>query len=503
MKKWNIEMKVGIFFVLVFCLIAWISTQLGDFGFDTKYGMRLSAVFATASGVDTGVNVNLAGIKIGTITDKDLFEGKARVYFNVLTKAKIPVDSKISIRSHGFLGQKYLEIIPGVSKEYFKDGEDFFNVEDSGDLSILTADLQDVAEDVKAITGNLREIFGGEEGDEGIREIFTALATISTSLADTLEANQKKMDNIMSNFESFTTDMAYLSKKNREDLSRAMAAFPGIAENMRDISGHLAGILENKDEDLEKTLGNLVVVTENLGRSLEAVANIAQKIDEGEGTLGKLVNEDNTIESINEAVEGINDYLTRVRQLRVDVSYRGEYQIRQSALKSYFNLNIRPNFDKFYMVSLIDAPQARTREKLTETETTINPGAADEETSTKVQRERVTTSELLFSAQIGQRWHNLLFRGGLIESHGGGGVEVFLWNDHLNFAFEAFDFSSSNNPHLKAYMNAFFLDHFIFTAGIDDFINRFDDPRYFVGVGLYFTDRDIKYLAGSHPSSIN
>lgn len=502
MRKFTVEMKVGIFFILIFILIAYMSTRLGDYESRKKYGMHLSAVFPSSAGIDDGTLVNLAGIKIGKVDGKALYKGMARVRFVVLDDSLIPNDSRIAIHSHGFLGQKYLEIIPGVSRTYMKDGDEFSNVEDAGDLTALTGNLNNVAEDIKAITESLRGVFGGEDGEEGLREIFQALNTITTTLADTLEANQDKMDRVMSNIESLSSSLAGILADNRRNLSRAMATFPDIAENLRAISGSLAGIMDRNDEDISRTLSNLVSVTENLGTSLEALASIAQKIDDGEGTLGKLVNEDDVITNINEAVEGINDYLQRMRRLQVEIAYRGEYHITQNQTKSYFNLNIRPRFDKVYLISLIDDPIGRTRHTRTETVTTTNPGAADEDVTRKVEEKDVTTSELLISAQIGKRWHDILFRGGLIESHGGAGIEFYVWEDHLNFAFEVFDFSSGNNPHMKTYLNASFLDHFFLTVGVDDFINRFADPRYFFGAGLYFTDQDAALLVTRMPSGV-
>ncbi|MCB1155835.1 hypothetical protein KDL45_19395, partial [bacterium] len=74
-------------------------------------------------------------------------------------------------------------------------------------------------------------------------------------------------------------------------------------------------------------------------------------------------------------------------------------------------------------------------------------------------------------------------------------VEYFLFDDHLALSFEARDFSDDNNPILKAYATGFVFDHFLITAGVDDFVNRYDDPRYFVGAGLYFNDNDIASIA--------
>lgn len=500
MRKLTTETKVGIFFVVVFLLIAWISTRLGDYAIGEKYPLQYSARFPTAAGIQKDTKVYLAGIKIGVVEDTRLDGGKALVEMKITAEAKIPDDSRISIASHGFLGQKYIEILPGASTRLLESGKEFENVDDSGDLAALTGNLNDVAEDIKAVTTNLREVFGGEEGQEGIRDVFISLNTITTTLADTLEANQDRMDAIMANVESFSGNLSYVTTKNREEMSRTVAALPAIAENLKEISGHLATVMSTNREDISATLENLVAVTENLSRSLEAFANVAQKIDDGQGTLGKLVNDDETITSLNEAVSGINDYVQRLTRLEMEFKYRGEYHIEQQEAKSFFALNIRPNFDKVYMLALVDSPKGRTRTTEIETTTVENPGAADEETSVKNETRRVTSDELLFSAQFGKRWHDFLFRGGIIESKGGVGVEYFLFDDHLDIAFEASDFSKDNNPRLKTYLDLMFLDHFFVTAGVDDFINKYDDPRWFLGAGLYFNDRDLSILAARLPT---
>jgi len=501
-KKFTLEMKVGVFFVLVFIMVAWISTQLGDYDFKSKYGLKLSAVFRSSAGISEDTPVNLAGIKIGVVTTKSLDKNKSRIIFQLLTDTLIAEDSHISIHTYGFLGQKYLEIVPGSSKNYLISGGELSNVDDSGDFTELTSTMNDVAEDVKAVTETLRAVLGGDEGEDQVRGIFTSLNTITGVVAETLEANEEKMDRIMAYIEALTAQMVMITKENRESFKQAMTSMPAIAENLGRISGNLADIMESNNEDISLTLANLVGVTENLGKSLEAVSNIAQKIDDGQGTIGKLVNDDETIAGINDAIEGINDYLERVRKLQVEVAYRGEYHVTQEQGKSYFNINIRPSFDKVYMIGLVDDPIGRKRHTLTETKTTTNPGAADEDVTEEIQEKDVTTSELLFTAQIGKRWHNFLFRGGIIESHGGAGIEFFMWEDHINLAFEIFDFDTTNNPHLKTWVNVTFLDHFFLTGGVDDFINKFDDPRYFVGGGLFFTDRDISILATQIPSGM-
>ncbi|MCB1154698.1 MCE family protein, partial [bacterium] len=205
MRNFSTEAKVGAFFVVVFGLIAWISTKLGDYGFEEARAMTLSATFNTAAGVSEGTKVNLAGIKIGVVKDIELDGPRARIIFTIRSSVKIPEDSQVSIQTFGFLGQRYLEIMPGSSNRTMDDGEHFYNVEDAQDISQLTANLGHISEDIKAVTGNLRAVMGTPDAQQSMQEIFEAFNAITTSLASTLEANERNMDQIMGNLNKFTT----------------------------------------------------------------------------------------------------------------------------------------------------------------------------------------------------------------------------------------------------------------------------------------------------------
>ena len=499
MKKLNLETKVGIFFLVVFVLVAWISLKLGNYDFGEQSGYVLHAVFPTAAGLDPESTVLLAGLRIGKIESIRLENGKALVSMRVREEINVPTDSSVSIQSKGFLGARYMEIIPGSMDQMLQDGDRFDNVSGGSDLNAVTGDLQDIAQDIKAITANLREIFGTPEGEQGIMDVFENLQRISASLSDAMEENQTNFNKLVGNLERFTANLAYLSGKNREDLSEAMSAFPAIAKNLKVISENLAVLLSENNEEIGQSLQNLAGATEKLEEAMESVSGIARKIDEGEGTIGKLVNDDETVDNLNEAVTGINEFLNRVRKLQAEVAYRGEYDVVEGDAKSYFNLTLRPRKDKFYMVGVVDDPSGRTRTTDTYTETVTNRGKIDEKTVIEEEHKEVTSEELLLSAQLGKRWHDFVFRGGLIESKGGVGAEYYLWDDHINFTMEAFDFASDNNPRLKANMDVTFLKHFVVTGGVDDFINKYDDPRYFFGGGLKITDEDITVLFSRMP----
>lgn len=499
MKKLSIEIKVGLFFFVIFILVAWISLKLGNYRWGEARGYTLAAVFPSAAGLDPESKVLMAGIRVGIIEEISLEKGKAKILIRIKEGIEVPDDSSISIQSRGFLGAKYLEIIPGSSEMAYKPETRFQTMTGAGDLNMITGDLQEIADDIKAITGNLREIFGTPEGEQGVSEIFENMQRISTIMGDAMEENQKAFNQLVSNLERFTKNLAYLSDRNRDDISKTMSVFPAIAQNLRVISENLAVIMSENNEDIGQSLRALAETTDKLERTMDSVESIARKIDEGEGTVGKLINDDETVENLNQAVEGINDFIGKVRGLQAEISYRGEYDILRRDAKSYFSLKLSPSVDRFYMIGVVDDPSGRTRTTDTTTTTTTNPGTADEKTVEEEEHKEVNKDELKFTAQLGKRWHDFILRGGLIENSGGIGLEYFVWDDHINFNMEAFDFVSDNYPHLKVGIDVNFLKHFTFIGGVDDFLNKYDDPTYFIGGGIRITDDDIGALFSRVP----
>jgi len=498
-KKLNLETKVGIFFVICFALIAVISLKLGNYEIGETSGYELSAVFPSAAGINDETPALMAGLRVGMVTRMRLELGQARIFFKVKAETEIPEDSRIAIQSRGFLGAKYLEITPGKSTEIFKPGDSFGNVDVSGELSGLTTQAGDIAEDLKAITANLRKIFGGDEGEEGIRDIFLNLQEISHRLAGAMADNQENINRIMVNIEQLTRNIAIMSEENRKAVYEAMAMMPAIAENLNKIAGNLAQLTTDNNEELNQAVRELAQTSANLNQAMEHMASITRKVDEGEGTIGALVNDSETIDEISDTLDSINEFVGRVRRLQTHIDYRGEYWIEEEELKSYISLRLQPRMDKWYTISVVDDPFGRSTSKTTHTLTTTNPGRDDEETVEEIEEKTEKRDSLKLSATIAKRWHFLVLRGGILESEGGVGADTLFFDDHLRFSLEAFDFGDDDNPRLKANVDFLFLDHFLLTAGADDFIHQdvldgYEDPRWFIGGGLYFRDDDISTL---------
>lgn len=85
--------------------------SLGGSGYDIK------AEFRSVTGLDVGSNIQIGGVKIGSVKAIDLDKER---YYPVVTMAidadfKIPEDSSAKITSEGLLGGNFIDISPGAS----------------------------------------------------------------------------------------------------------------------------------------------------------------------------------------------------------------------------------------------------------------------------------------------------------------------------------------------------------------------------------------------------
>ncbi|MBW1742117.1 MAG: MCE family protein [Deltaproteobacteria bacterium] len=494
MTKLSAEAKVGFFVVIGMLILAYMSMKAGQFEYVRDKGYDLYADFDSAEGIVKGVPVEIAGVEVGRVKDIRLEAGKARITLQMNPEIQIGDDSQAIIRSKGVLGDKYVEIVLGSpgAQPIQADGQ-IARTQSPANIDTLLKQLSAIGTDIKNITESLSGVLGGKEGESSLRAIVDNMRELTETLNETVQNNNQNINQMLDNFAGFSGDLRELSGTNKESVAE-------IVDNFRQASGQLreALVVLNQIADKvsrgEGTIGKLIQdeeTVERLDETLLALKEITEKINRGEGSLGKLVQEDETVDNMNTTLESINEYLRKEGRFRTYLDYSGEYLFEQEALKSYLSLRIQPKQDKYYLLGIVDDPagqKTRTEER------TIVDGEEH-----IIYREKIDKDAIKWTAQIAKRYYDLGLRAGIFESSGGIGADYYLYDDRLICTFEAFDFDPDENPHLK--LRAEFTPlHFIYvTAGYDNIISKSDNESFFLGFGLRFSDEDIKTLMTEVP----
>lgn len=121
MKRSVIETVLGAIVLVVAGFFLFFSYKTADVA--SVEGYHLIADFSGIGGLKIGDEVQISGVKIGSVAAVDLIADTylARVTMSIDSAYKLPTDTAALISSESLLGGKYMALEPGADEEYLPD----------------------------------------------------------------------------------------------------------------------------------------------------------------------------------------------------------------------------------------------------------------------------------------------------------------------------------------------------------------------------------------------
>lgn len=138
MRKFNLELAVGVFVLVGILSLAYLSIKLGKL--ETLGGgmYTLYAKFESVGGVKPGAVVEIAGVEVGKVKSVKLSKDyQAEVSLLIKESVEIQEDAIASIKTKGLIGEKYVQITPGGSDELIYNGGEIRETESAVDIEGL------------------------------------------------------------------------------------------------------------------------------------------------------------------------------------------------------------------------------------------------------------------------------------------------------------------------------------------------------------------------------
>jgi phospholipid/cholesterol/gamma-HCH transport system substrate-binding protein len=394
------------------------------------------------------------------------------------------------------LGDKYIEILPGDARLPLLPQGAVLGGSTAPSFDDVMRVATEIGADVKEVTEALRGSIGGPQGEEAIGEIVENIRELTGSLKVLIAENQANVNRTTANFAEFSATL-------RDEL-------PKIADKMNLLADQLNGVVGENRGDLQASMGNIREITERLQVTADNLNQITGKIASGEGSIGKLVNEDTTVNNLNatlDSIEGgidmLNETMGRYRRYNLEIALRGEYMPTTDATRSAFGFDLWTTKKRFFRLEGVDTPYGRVKTDARYVTTEFEDGTEVSYTETTI----TTSDKVGISAQIGYRvFPSTIIRAGLIESTGGVGVDysIPLGKRPMVLVFEAWDFNREfdQNSHLRLEGRYFVSPHIFISAGWDDPLES-SKSSVFVGGGITWNDDDIKYSLGLAGGALN
>ena len=277
------ETKVGLLTITaVVLLIIGYSFVSGNKIFstsDTYY-----AVYKQVNGLKASNPVFINGYRIGEVKDihiADPRKPRILVKFSIKDKVQVPLGAKAQIYSSDLLGSKAIQLLVDTTTG---------DLHSPGD-TLIADNQQSLKESISSELSPLRQ-----KTSSLITQIDTLVGTVNTIMneggRDALASSINNFNRSLQNLESSTQELDRLLTDEKGELRQILSRTSSVAKN-----------LDKQSKAINNTMGNLSKVSDSLaaanlkasldtaGRAIGRFKSIVRKIDQEEGTLGKLVND--------------------------------------------------------------------------------------------------------------------------------------------------------------------------------------------------------------------
>ncbi len=327
-KRHNIV--VGLFVILGMCAFVWLILKFGDLpGIVTKLNsFEIFVQFPTAPGVQKDTPVRFCGYQVGRVTNimapdirKDMVSG-LEYYQTVVVLSidkryvTIPSCVEIKLMTRG-LGSSYIELrqCPGIpvvpldpnrpETKYLVDKiwlqgstgmtSEFFPEESQKKLDGLIDSLG-------SLINNANDIIGDKDSKENIMKTLANFAEASRQAKATLEEFEKLAA-------AGTTTLENADSR----VEGVVAAVVDTSEEIRKFAAAGTSTLKNIDDKTEKLITAMVDTSENLSGAMVELRMILEKVNNGQGSAARLINDGDFYENLLENTEQLKELLEEMK----------------------------------------------------------------------------------------------------------------------------------------------------------------------------------------------
>ncbi len=234
--------------------------------------------------------VTINGNRVGKVEDikYDFETGKTKVSFSVTPKLKFSKNSVIRLYETGLMGGNALAIINADDGELAEPGDFILSEVKPGLITSLKGNFSDISSDL----------------DSTIRSADTLMTNLNALVVDETETGLKstiaELNSTLRSFKNLSYSIQGVIKENDTKIASVLDNFEKTSKDLSELSAEL------KEVDLSKTV-------DNLNKTLTGIQDIMSSIDNSEGTIGKLLNDDGLYNNLEAASKEMEELLLDIK----------------------------------------------------------------------------------------------------------------------------------------------------------------------------------------------
>lgn len=513
MKAVSQGVKVGVLFTLFVggAYGIWKSIGTSPSG---ENSVEMSALFRDASGLPVGSRVMVAGLPVGEITDLSIEGRYGRVTFHIRRDVEIWSNAVVLKKSSSLLGAYYLEVDPGnvkrigptgtiIENKRLNDGDTIEQVVEATTVDELIRRVDESMPNVDKVLLSVRDL------SEDLRNVVNGpLASTANRIDDLVQRESETVSSILARADRSMARIELITSDIRNITGGADKQVEAILSELEEASKEARNLMVSARSEVEQTGVTVREKLDLVDDVLASTSSVARKIDQNEGTLGRLVNDPAIADNVEEITDDVRGFVNTLTGMQTYVGLRSEYNIVSGLTRHIVSVELATRPDKYYLIELEKGPRGDYPEVTLEYDPSVDP-------SQYVRRVRIE-DKIRFTFQFAKRIGAFTFRYGLKQSTGGIGLDwnTRLLNRRLRLNLDVFDASFDQWPRVKVTAAYELFKNLYILGGIDEALNaseefpialgNFDEPiqfdkfvygrDYFLGAMLRFNDRDLATL---------
>lgn len=287
------ELKTGIVAVAVIALFIWGYNYLKGLNLFDAASKTYFTEYSNVEGLNTASIVTLNGLEVGKVialkfNDDPAKRGWLTVEFSAETDLEFSKNSIAKIYSTSLMGGKSLAIVPSYEGETAKSG-DFFKGEMDEDI------ITSVSESLKPLFAKVENaVVSADSVLVGLNEIMDAKTKVN------LKSSIAQLNATISNFNTISKSVNEMVATNKVKIGNTLTNAELTTNNLAKFSDSLA------NSNLGATLKNLEITVNSLN-------SILANVKSGEGTLGKLLKDEEMYNNLTSASKELDELLREMK----------------------------------------------------------------------------------------------------------------------------------------------------------------------------------------------
>ncbi|MCC5916347.1 MAG: MCE family protein [Cryomorphaceae bacterium] len=295
--KYTKEFAVGIVAILAIGLLYWGTSFLkGEDIFSTH--TKFFAIYPKVDGLTKSQPVIISGFTVGSIANMYFhpkMDGSVVVEMKIHTEYPLSTNTVARITSTDLLGGKAIELVPGDNRQPAQSGDTLMS-----EVSLSLTEEMNMQ--VLPLKNKIEKLLGS------VDTILVLTSEIFTdNFKDNIETSVNSLKNTFASLESSAKAFDHLLADNEESLTRTI----------EDV-GEVSHVLQQNKHNLDKIAKNLAAVSDSLIQSNPGEAfrsltstivnfnDLLQRVEQGEGNLGLLLNDEDLFNNLELASQRLN-----------------------------------------------------------------------------------------------------------------------------------------------------------------------------------------------------